>query len=643
MLTLIRKHLHGVVAWVILILIAFVFILWGTVGLRLGNDRYIDVNGERLYPGQIELFKRMFPNADLAQVVLAKQQFNQAGFYLSDEQLDEMLKYLPYFQIDGKFSEQAYQRLLKTNPEQIKLIRKLAEVNYLQQQVSYGLHNSNIVFPNMLKRYYELMDQKRNISTLTVNSSSYLKNAEVTELELENYYNNNKNNFKIPAEVKLEYIQINYADILNNITVPQNEIEKYYNIHKSEFVVPAKKKLAQIVINKSDKPDKSSKIDVVKKLLNNKNFSKIAKEYSDDIITARKDGVIGWYQYGDMGDDLLDNSIKNLSKAGDVSSPIEYNNKYYIFKILETKPKYELSLDDVKDEIKSRIAQEHANDKYSELKEQLEHKSFEIADNLDVVAEELNLKVAKTDWFFQNSNLPSELLSNPKIISTAFSDDVYNERNNSSVIELSPESAVVIRVSDIKSERVKSFSEAKAEITILLKRIKAKERANAVVDKIWQNFIKNKAELLSLQSAIDQVAKLKDFNNIKNSIKIQKAKEISYLDTFWGQDLNNIDITDKKDGESNNLDSLNSKEELYEAFSLPQPDKNHPIQAKILSLSNGDQAILAIDKVIFGNFKDASSEDIARAKNQLKYFMLMRDSASFFNDINNQADKIKSF
>ncbi len=615
MLEFMRKKIHGVFAWVILTSIAIVFVFWGTVGLRLTSNNYVDVNGERLYPQDISLFKQVYPNADLVQITLGMQELKQAGFNYSPDQLDSLIKESPMFKVDGKFSSELYQRYLANNSQQLQAIRKGVYFNSLSNQMFYALQTAQVSFPSDNEWYYKLMDQKRNISVLTVNQDKFLKDVKVDEKDLLEYYEKNKNNFTEPVKVRLEYIKINFPDIVNKIKVSDSEIEKYYNDNLDQYIVAGQKKIAQIVLDMKS-AQASTKLEEIKKVLKDdasvEVFGKLAEQHSDDKLTAKKQGDAGWFQVGDMGSAVLDKALADLTKDNTVSPVITHEDSWYILKLVEQKPQQQLAFAQVKSDIKNIIAEQKANNIYMDLKEQLERKSFEISDNLEVVAEELGVKTNKTDWINHNglisNQVESELnsiVNNPKVLEVAFSEDVLEGKNNSALIELDAQTSLVLRISEYQPQQINSYEKVKDRIKLELSRALAKQKVSDTASKLWSDFISNGITL-------DKLEKLSKDNKYVN---FQKPQNVSYLDTFWG-----------------NADP-NVRQEFISAFDLPKPTEQYPLQAKLLYLDNGDQSILAIDKVTMGEYQSASSDQKLQTSNQLKYFSLMRDNANFYNRV----------
>jgi len=101
-------------------------------------------------------------------------------------------------------------------------------------------------------------------------------------------------------------------EVMRNITVPEAEMQKYYEEHKSEFMrKEAQVFLSQIVISTEGKnaeqvaaAEKKAK-DVAARAKKGEKFADLARDYSDDVETAKNGGYIGAMQRG-----LLDKSSR---------------------------------------------------------------------------------------------------------------------------------------------------------------------------------------------------------------------------------------------------------------------------------------------------------------------------------------------
>jgi peptidyl-prolyl cis-trans isomerase D len=85
---------------------------------------------------------------------------------------------------------------------------------------------------------------------------------------------------------------------------------------------------------------------------------------------------------------------------------------------------------------------------------------------LDVAAKALNLSVQKSNWLSQNAG--TGIFADPKVLEVAFSDEVLNQGNNSTPIELKDGSLMVLRVSEHQKSEAQALPIVSEKIRDLL-------------------------------------------------------------------------------------------------------------------------------------------------------------------------------
>ena len=138
MLQTIRDKITGWIAWFFIAVIAVVFIFWG-VDFGTGSASYAaKVDGERISAQEVrrawqqqqsrlqQMLRTELPDemvksqqaAILDQFVrqsLLEQRAHEFGYRISDELLVQRIREVPEFQVDGKFSKDRYNAVLRAN------------------------------------------------------------------------------------------------------------------------------------------------------------------------------------------------------------------------------------------------------------------------------------------------------------------------------------------------------------------------------------------------------------------------------------------------------------------------------------------------------------------------------------------------
>lgn len=173
---------------------------------------------------------------------------------------------------------------------------------------------------------------------------------------------------------------------LNVIKVSDAEIEEYYNENKPEFNIPAKLRAAiiQITIPPNASQEKMDELqkraeEARRKALElggeTPNFGSVAVEYSDHQQTRYRGGDTGWIEegrYDQRFDKEIIDKIFDIIEPGQVTPVIETEGGYYIIKLIEKKESSTRPLREVRARIHHQLIiqkREQIEKKfYSELK-----------------------------------------------------------------------------------------------------------------------------------------------------------------------------------------------------------------------------------------------------------------------------------
>jgi peptidyl-prolyl cis-trans isomerase SurA len=140
----------------------------------------------------------------------------------------------------------------------------------------------------------------------------------------------------------------------SRITLLSQELEKYYQEHIKEFSSAEEVTLSEIVIPTTGDPGeaKSKADEIVKKVAQGEPFATLASQYSAG-PTASKGGSIGTYLTAKLNPDIAMAIAK--VKEGDITPVISGADMLVIYRVDTRKEAQARPLDEVRDEIRSRI------------------------------------------------------------------------------------------------------------------------------------------------------------------------------------------------------------------------------------------------------------------------------------------------
>ena len=186
-------------------------------------------------------------------------------------------------------------------------------------------------------------------------------------------------------------------------------------------------------------------------------FTDTALRYSDDTASAEEGGDLGVISRGFFGD-AFDEAAFGLEE-GDVSQPVELDNAFHIIQVTDIQgPTFE----EQRDELAREVALRDIDDEFNQRVQQLIDESF-AADDLQSVADELGLTLQESDWLARDDEADG-VLSEPGVMSAAFSNDVFEEGYNSEVIELDQDRRLVLRVAEQRDATLLPLDEVREDV-----------------------------------------------------------------------------------------------------------------------------------------------------------------------------------
>ncbi|MEA1989571.1 MAG: SurA N-terminal domain-containing protein [Pseudomonadota bacterium] len=493
MLQAIRDHAQGWIAWVIVGLIILTFALFGIDQYARGDKVVVvaEVNGEDINANQFltlynrqqqrlqqqfgDLYDQVVKDEDLRDQVLdaliESEQIRQwaadNGMVISDQQLATAIHSADVFQQDGKFSQKIYEEVLVRNGLNVARFEYEQRQFLSESQYRNLTQGSSFATATEVEQLALLQGQERNVSYLRVDQRPFLKTVSITDEAVSESYQKDLVEYVEPEKVSIDYIELSQAKLADKIAVTDEIIEAYYADNKAQFILPEKRQAKHILISlESDTAEgiaaaEKTVAEVQAKLTAGESFENLAKTYSKDPGSAETGGDLGTFEQGMMVPEF-DEAVFSMQE-GQVSEPVKTEFGYHIIKLVKIVAKEAQPLADVKDEVTKQYQMQEAERQYFDLLEQLNTIVYEQSDSLEPAAEATGLEVKTTEMFSREGG-SGELLTNSKVLNTAFSDDVLKSKLNSASIEISANNSVVIRVNNYQKSRQKALEEVSASI-----------------------------------------------------------------------------------------------------------------------------------------------------------------------------------
>ena len=146
--------------------------------------------------------------------------------------------------------------------------------------------------------------------------------------------------------------------IFDNIKVSDSEISDFYNKNKAEFAVPAQVRAKHILV--ATEKEANDVIAALKGLKDDalvKKFEELAKSKSTDQGSAVNGGELGWFGQSQMVKPFADAAFA-LKKGEVTQKPVKSNFGYHVILKEDSKAAGTVSLNEVKPQIEGSIKME---------------------------------------------------------------------------------------------------------------------------------------------------------------------------------------------------------------------------------------------------------------------------------------------
>ncbi len=432
------------------------------------------------YADETELRKQVVDG--MVRSELLRQEVDDAGFRISDASLIQRIQEVPQFQKNGKFDPEQYERLLQAQRySKAQFESQLREQDKLRQYEA-SIAATSFMPISELQRFQEINEQSRDFKYTLVQIDH--SNVQTTEEEIEAYYNENKLNFQTPEQLNLAYVELKEEDVAKNVSVTDEDAKLIYESQPERFMSAELRKTRHMLFKVDHEIEKDAlewdeamekAADMIKQLQDGANFSELAKEHSQDSLSAEKGGDIGFIAPGDFTNSEIENALFSL-QVGDHSKPIKTEQGVQIVMVDEINAPKLKSFSEVREKIinerKSQIAQE----RYIEIADEIANLLVEQPDDLDEISETFSLDTQETGWLNKKSN--TGIFVYPKVKNTAFSSDIIDEALNSELIEVEDGHVIAYRLLEHRPAELKPLgTQERAQISIELAIKKASEQS----------------------------------------------------------------------------------------------------------------------------------------------------------------------
>ncbi len=495
------------------------------------------------YKGQFsdEMVKTLdLKTAALDALIQKKLLLNEAekqNIKISEEELIDRVKSIPSFQKGNSFSPSLYNNFLKYRRQTAKDFeenqREILAIEKMEKLIK-----SNIkVSENDMLEVHAKENKKIKLEYISIPKDHFQPPSAPTEAELQEYYNQNKQQFEIPEQVKVEYIKLGPSAVENEIKIIDEDIKEYYDRNIFQYEVKKQFKAHHILFRiapptKSDEPADPAKQeekakaraqDILLEIRGGADFEEMAKKHSDDKVSGNNGGDLGQFSEGVMVPEF-ETAFDNL-KVGEISDLVRTTFGFHIIRLDELKEGRLKPLAEVKESVVKELKEIKGR---KTIRRTIKHiyKKAEADGDLNSAASEFKVEIKTTDFISKKTHSIPDVGIVPEFFNLIFT---AQDNKVSEPLHL-PENSFLVKIVERKPAYTPEFSavqeDVKTKIAIVngeaftietLKTLEQKIAGEAKLEKIAKE-IELEVQETPMFSAADSIPGIGNVESLKNKL-----------------------------------------------------------------------------------------------------------------------------
>lgn len=504
MLQAIRDRVTGVVAFIILGLLAVPFLFFGVDSYTrdVPQDVIAEVGDQTItitefqtefsrYRAQLrnqlgENYNDLEVNRPERRREYLEQMIDQRllagyaqelGLTISPATLLEVIRGVPAFQINGQFDQEIYRQRLQASGQSVQRFEQELRRDLLLQELPAAVSGSSFVSDSDVDDWLRIQQQERDVALMEIDSAPYRDPEAVSDDAIAEYYEANTSQFMRPEEITVEYVELDTQAMTSTEALEEDELRARYEAVKARFITAEERRAAHILITagneRSEAEAEALATDVRERLAAGEAFETLAEEVSEDPVSAVDGGDLGWLEPGII-DDAFDEVLFAM-EPGTISDPVQSEFGWHVIRLDDVREPRGQTFEEARDEIAEELRAERAEELYFELSERLVDLVYADPTGLEAIAEDLGLELQTAGPYSRFS--AEGVLAEPAVLEAAFSDLVLVERQASEPVEVGDSHAVVVRVTEHQPSMPRELELVSNEIRQRLARDAAQEAA----------------------------------------------------------------------------------------------------------------------------------------------------------------------
>ncbi len=437
----------------------------------------------------------------LIEEQLLVQMARSLNLQISNQELVNSIATYEAFQVNGQFNRDRYVEVLsyqRISPEQFEESQRR---ELLTQKVRDHLQQNVTINEDDIVSFFHRENDTINLDYVWLTADLVESKVEVNDTALEEFFNADKETFRIPERVSLRYLLFDPSRYEAELgTFSEADMDRYYRRNLELFEVEEQVEAAHILLRLAEDsdPDTINKRrelaqNILQQLREGADFAQLATLHSDDTSNAADGGDLGYFSRGMMVSDF--ETAAFALRPGQMSDVVQTPFGFHIIKVTDYIAPGFKPLVDVTDTVKAglmiersrQIAYEKAMDAFNMNRR---------SGDLEAAARENDLGIKETGFFAANEPI-NGLGRVEEIAAAAFA----IQPGELARPVITTNGVLLITLKDQQPSRLPELEEAKSAVESAYRKTQAQTLAFELAEKL----LERAREQNNLAAAADQL------------------------------------------------------------------------------------------------------------------------------------------
>ncbi|MER1967267.1 SurA N-terminal domain-containing protein [Castellaniella sp. GW247-6E4] len=406
-------------------------------------------------------------------------------FSVSDGALRRAIAAMPQLQVDGQFSADRYNEALASAGLSPRDFEAGQRAELALDRVLGPVGDTAGLPKPVLDEIKRALTEERTIGLRVFKPVDYGKGIQVDDADIEAWYKAHQDALRLPEQVSASYVVLDEAAALASVpTLDEPKLKEYYEQNKAKYVVPARVNVSHILVKlpagATEEVDRQA-LDKARGLAERaraepSQFAELARKESQDAGTARSGGELGWIQRG-VWPLNLEQAVFALAK-GEVSEPVKGQDGYHVFIANDKQAEKGETFAEARVKVEDEVRHQLAAERFADMATKLTGLVYDNPTSLEPAAKALGLELRRASGIARDrlldegeggvqaasASADAATLGDVRVRQALFSSQVLTDKQNSGVIEISPDTMLAVRVDAVEPAHVPALDRVRDRI-----------------------------------------------------------------------------------------------------------------------------------------------------------------------------------